>query len=62
MDFILAQILPPEAPDIGARASGGSIFTKMKAATNPLCRPSGWTCLWRTLDNLSVLNRMARVV
>ena len=43
------------------RASGGGILTKMKAATNPLCRPSGWTCLWRTLGNLSVLNRMARV-
>ena len=24
----------------------------------PLCRPSGWTCLWRTIGNLSVLNRM----
>ena len=46
---------------LAVRASGGSIFTKMKAATNPLCRPSGWTCLWRTLGNLSVLNRMARV-
>ncbi len=61
MHFILVKILPPEAPGISGRASGGSIFTKMKAATNPLCRPSGWTCLWRTLGNLSVLNRMARV-
>ncbi|MEY4304046.1 MAG: hypothetical protein RIT52_221 [Pseudomonadota bacterium] len=61
MNFILAQIRPPEAPGIAGRASGGSIFTKIKAATNPLCRPSGWTCLWRTLGNLSVLNRMARV-
>jgi hypothetical protein len=61
MPFILAQILPPEAPGPSVGASGGSIFTKMKTRLPPLCRPSGWTCLWRTLGNLSVLNRMARV-
>ena len=61
MNFILAQILPPEAPPDSTGASGGSILTKMKAATNPLCRPAGWVALWRTLGNLSVLNRMARV-
>jgi hypothetical protein len=60
-DFILAQILPPEAPALGVEASGGSILTKVKAASAPLCRPSGWTCLWRRIGNLSVLNRMGCV-
>jgi hypothetical protein len=59
--FILAQILPPEAPVLGLEASGGSILTKVKAASAPLCRPSGWTCLWRRIGNLSVLNRMGCV-
>jgi len=61
MAFILAQIPPPEAPGLSVVASGGGIFTKMNTNLPPLCRPSGWTCLWRTLGNLSVLNRMARV-
>jgi hypothetical protein len=61
MGFLLAQILPPEAPGLGVEASGGSIFTKRKAATHPLCRPAGWTCLWRRIGNLSVLNRKTRV-
>ncbi|MEN9851589.1 MAG: hypothetical protein RL128_1752 [Pseudomonadota bacterium] len=59
--FILAQILPPEAPVLGLEASGGSILTKVKAASAPLCRPSGWTCLWRRIGNLSVLNRKGSV-
>ena len=61
MRFLLAQILPPEALTDQPGASGGSILTKRKASAAPLCRPSGWTCLWRTLGNFSVLNRMARV-
>jgi hypothetical protein len=59
--FNLAQILPPEAPVLGLEASGGSILTKVKAASAPLCRPSGWTCLWRQIGNLSVLNRKGSV-
>lgn len=27
------------------------------AADLPLCRPSGWACLWRVMGNASVLNR-----
>ena len=42
-------------------ASGGDILTKAKAATGALCRPAGWIALWRTIGNLSVLNRNARV-
>ena len=45
MDFILAQILPPEAPSLSVRASGGDILTNVKAARPPLCRPAGWTWL-----------------
>jgi hypothetical protein len=59
--FILAQILPPEAPVLGLEASGGITLTKVKAASAPLCRPSGWTCLWRQIGNLSVLNRKGSV-
>jgi hypothetical protein len=60
-DFILAQIPPPEAPALSGEASGGGILTNVKAARAPLCRPSGWTCLWRRIGNLSVLNRMGGV-
>jgi len=56
-DFILAQIPPPEASTPAKGASGGGILTKVKAASAPLCRPAGWTCLWRRIGNLSVLNR-----
>lgn len=58
--FILAEILPPEAPGRSADASGGSILANVKATRAPLCRPAGWIALWRRIGNLSVLNRMAR--
>ena len=53
--FILAQLLPPEAPVAGVRASGGSICAKMKPLP-ALCRPAGWIAQWRTIGALSVLN------
>jgi len=28
----------------------------------PLCRPSGWACLWRRLGSCSVLNRQGAAV
>ncbi len=58
--FILAEILPPEAPGRSAGASGGDILTNVKATQAPLCRPAGWIALWRRIGNLSVLNRMTR--
>ena len=53
--FILAKILPPEAPLAAAGASGGSIFAKMKPLP-ALCRPAGWIAEWRTIGAISVLN------
>jgi hypothetical protein len=55
-NFILAKILPPEAPRPAAEASGGSILTNVKATSAALCRPAGWIAQWRTIGNLSVLN------
>jgi hypothetical protein len=62
--FILAKILPPEAAAERPRASGkperlgsgGDIWANVKPLP-ALCRPSGWIALWRTIGNLSVLNR-----
>ncbi len=57
--FTLAQISPPEASATAAAASGGDIFTNVKALP-ALCRPAGWIAQWRKIGTMSVLNRKAR--
>lgn len=54
---ILAQSPLSKAAPHGAKALGGCLLSKVKAARAPLCRPSGWIALWRRIGNLSVLNR-----
>lgn len=61
-DFILAKISPPEAPRPAAEASGGDILTNVKATSTALCRPAGWIAQWRTIGNLSVLNRQTHSI
>jgi hypothetical protein len=32
-----------------------------KICLPPVCRPGGWVAIWRTMGNLSVLNRRSEV-